>query len=33
MAVAKFWKPNEVVCYKHGVALRRGEWLIKVWWD
>jgi len=33
LAVAKTWKANEVVCYKHGVALRRNEWMIKVWWD
>lgn len=33
MAVAKPWKANSVDCLKHGVALRRGEWLIKVWWD
>ena len=33
MAVAKAWEANSVECLKHGVALRKGEWLIKVWWD
>ncbi len=33
MAVAKLWKANSVDCLEHGVALRKGEWMIKVWWD
>ena len=33
MAIAKSWKANSVDCLKHGVALERGEWMIKVWWD
>ena len=33
IAVAKSWKANSVDCLKHGLALRKGEWMIKVWWD
>lgn len=33
MAVAKSWKADEVICCKHGVALRRGEWIVQVRWD
>jgi len=33
LAVTKSWKANEVVCFEHDLALRKGEWMIKVWWD
>jgi len=33
MAVAKFWKANELSCHKKHLAVGKGEFLIRVWWD
>jgi len=33
MAVAKFWKANELVCHKRHLAVGKGEFLIRAWWD
>jgi len=33
ITVAKLWKANELTCHKRHLAVGKGEFLIRAWWD